>query len=66
MIDGFKLTFEQERELIHQAYNIAVRKKNNDEEVKLLLNQFYYGIAAQKDLLYKCIELGWIEIPSKE
>lgn len=70
------LTFEQERELVRKAYNIAVRKleqiqsgiyTEDDlddykiEELKLLINQFPYGISAQKDLLYLCIELGWIK-----
>ena len=54
----------KERMLRHEAYNIAVErnKKEKNEEVNLLLNQFYCGIEAQKELLYKCIELKWIEI----
>lgn len=49
--------------LRHKAYNIALNrnKKENNEEVKLLLNQFQYGIEPQNELLYKCIELGWIK-----
>ena len=61
------LTFEQERKLIGKAYNIAVRKLEQIQsgiyteddlddykikELNLLINQFHYGISAQKDLLY--------------
>lgn len=31
-------------------------------EVRLLLNQFNYGIEARNELLAKCVELGWIDI----
>lgn len=30
------------------------------KEVKRLIKQFNYGIAAQNELLNKCIQLGWI------
>ena len=39
-------------------------KDNHDglNEVRLLINQFNYGIEARNELLQKCIELGWIDI----
>ena len=70
------LTLEQERELVGKAYNIAVRKLEQIQsgtyteddlddytikELELLIDQFPYGISAQKDLLYLCIKLGWIK-----
>lgn len=70
------LTLEQERELVGKAYNIAIRKLEQIQsdiyteddlddytikKLKLLIDQFPYGISAQKDLLYLCIELGWIK-----
>ena len=74
--DMKNLTLEQERELVGKAYNIAVRKLEQIQsgiyteddlddytikELKLLTDQFPYGISAQKDLLYLCIKLGWIK-----
>ena len=47
-----------------ECYNAAIRwvnAGNEDEELSLLLNQFYYGIAAQKELVDRCIELGIVE-----
>ena len=35
---------------------------NDIKAVKLLLQQFQYGVAAKDELLDKCIELGWIKI----
>ena len=32
------------------------------KEVKLLVQQSQYGVAAANELLDKCIELGWIKI----
>lgn len=62
----------KERMLRHEAYNVAIQHlrefpKGEDEtsdikEVRLLVNDFYCGIEAQKELLYKCIELKWIKI----
>ena len=54
---------EKQRMLRNKAYNIAVErnKKENNKEVNLLLNQFYYGIEAKNELLNKCIELGWMK-----
>ena len=54
---------EKQRMLRHKAYNIAVErnKKEKNEEVNLLLNQFYVGVEAQNELLKKCIELGWMK-----
>ena len=39
-------------------------KDNRDglNEVRLLLNQFHYGVEAQNELFSKCVELGWIKI----
>ena len=39
-------------------------KDNRDglNEVRLLLNQFNYGIEARNELLQRCVELGWIKI----
>jgi hypothetical protein len=39
-------------------------KDNFDDlnDVKLLLNQFHYGVEAKNELLAKCVELGWIKI----
>jgi len=44
-------------------YN-AQRKDDSDglNEVRLLLNQFNYGVEAKNELLAKCVELGWIKI----
>ncbi len=42
-----------------------VQSKNDSDglnEVRLLLNQFYYGIDAQYELLELCIKLGWMKI----
>lgn len=42
-----------------------VQSKNNSDglnEVRLLLNQFNYGVEAKNELLAKCVELGWIKI----
>ena len=42
-----------------------VQSKDNSDglnEVRLLLNQFNYGIEAKNELLAKCVELGWIKI----
>ena len=40
------------------------RKDDGDglNEVRLLLNQFHYGVEAKNELLAKCVELGWIKI----
>jgi hypothetical protein len=44
-------------------YN-AQRKDDSDglNNVRLLLNQFHYGIEAKNELLQRCVELGWIDI----
>lgn len=62
-ICGIKHTLEKQRMLRRKAYNIAVErnKKEKNEEVNLLLNQFYIGVEVQNELLSKCIELGWME-----
>ena len=62
-ICSLEYVLEKQRMLRHKAYNIAVErnKKEKNEEVNLLLNQFYYGIEAQNDLLNKCVELKWME-----
>ena len=50
------------------AYNIAIanikgcRDEHTKKEIRLLLDQFYYGIEAKKDLYRKCIELGWVKV----
>ena len=51
------------------AYNVAIEHlrhlpSNNAiaVEIRLLVNQFYYGIAAQKELFNKCVELKWIKL----
>ena len=42
-------------------YNAAIRwlnAGNSDKEVELLVNQFYYGLAAQRDLVDRCRQLN--------
>ena len=43
----------------------TVARSTDDDDikaVKLLLQQFHYGIAAKNELLDKCIKIGWIKI----
>lgn len=65
------MDFYEQRRLCGKAYNVAFKHLGTSisctsdseiiAEVKRLMKQFYYGIAAQKELLNKCIELGWIK-----
>ena len=65
------LTFEEMTSLRHDAYNAAIKRRTELEfgsterkEIDLLVNQYDYGIAAQEELAMKCLEYGWLKLPT--
>ena len=47
------------------GWALAMASSNDDDDIKtikLLVNQFYYGIEAKNELLDMCIKVGWIKI----
>lgn len=65
-----KLSLDKKRILRGNAYNIALKYLNEHKDddndnimkMRLLINQFSYGIEAQNDLLALCIDMGLIEV----
>lgn len=46
-------------------YNAAIRwlnAGNKDQELSLLVGQFYYGLAAQRDLVDRCEQLNIVPL----
>ena len=63
--EAYNVAFKKLREMKGCGWKPTMPCSTDDDDikaVKLLLQQFHYGIAAQDELLDKCIELGWIKI----
>jgi len=65
------LTFEEMTSLRHDAYNVAIKRRTElkldtieRKVIDLLINEYYYGIAAQEELAMKCLEYGWLKLPT--
>jgi len=59
------MDFYRQMELCGRAYNMVVTNlgripEDKKDEANRLLRQFHYGIAARKELLQLCIEIGLI------
>lgn len=65
--ESYNIAIAKLKELAPKGSSWLWNKQSKDNydglnEVRLLLNQFYYGVEAKNELLAKCVELGWIKI----
>lgn len=65
--ESYNVAIAKLKELAPKGSEWVYLYQNKDDhdglnEVRLLLNQFHYGVEAKNELLAKCVELGWIDI----
>jgi len=62
--EAYNVAIKKLREMKGCGWKPTMPCSTDDDDikaVKLLLQQFRYGIEAKDELLDKCIELGWIK-----
>ena len=63
--EAYNVAIKKLREMGSCPWMPATASSTDDDDIKtikLLVQQFQYGIAAQNELLDMCIKVGWIKI----
>lgn len=61
----YNIAIKKLKELVPNPWAALYASKQDSDDIaeaKRLVKQFYYGIAAQNELLDLCIKLKWIEV----
>ena len=64
------MDLEKKRQLRNAAYNIAVKhldnciRKEDRDNLSMLLNQYNYGLEAKNDLMSFIMSMGWMKMGS--